>query len=280
MSAKGRRWTCLARLLLGDRGLGDLARSGCWAGSARTRPSPAPAGGDHGLALADPLGGVEEVEERSSGLPISGLITPWTPLGTILPVTALAGSVISLTWAVDAGGRGDRADQAVAVDHRVVDADAVAAADVDRHARVPDRRRAGDHPPGDRCRSRTGCRPRSPASLRSCAFSCSAASPPAAWRRSCCDLRPQAVVLAARVEGLVDPVDEVAGRLQRPVGDVLQRAEDGADAPLEAARALAVGDGQQDEGADDQQGQHRPTAANLLSVHGYDLSWRLGLKAS
>ena len=39
--------------------------------------------------------------ERSSGLPISGLITPWTPLGTILPVTALAGSVISLTWAVE-----------------------------------------------------------------------------------------------------------------------------------------------------------------------------------
>ena len=39
--------------------------------------------------------------ERSSGLPTSGRITPSTPLGTILPVTALEGSVISLTWAVE-----------------------------------------------------------------------------------------------------------------------------------------------------------------------------------
>ena len=45
-----------------------------------------------------------------------------------------------------AGHRGDCADQAVAVDDRVLDLDPVAAADVDRHVGEPDGRRAGDHP--------------------------------------------------------------------------------------------------------------------------------------
>jgi hypothetical protein len=40
-------------------------------------------------------------------------------------------------------------------------------------------------------------------------------------------------VFALGVEGLVEPVDEVAGRLQRPVGHRLDRAEDRRDAALE-----------------------------------------------
>ena len=83
---------------------------------------------------------------RSSGLPTSGLTTPWTAVRHDLgrDGARVVGDQGHLGGA--AGDRGDLADQAVAVDHRVVDADAVAAADVDRHRRVPDGRRAGDRP--------------------------------------------------------------------------------------------------------------------------------------
>ena len=40
-------------------------------------------------------------------------------------------------------------------------------------------------------------------------------------------------VVALGVEGLVEPVDQVAGRLQGAVGDVLKGAEDRADAALD-----------------------------------------------
>ena len=41
----------------------------------------------------------------------------------------------------------------------------------------------------------------------------------------------EAAVAAAGVEGLVEPVDEVARGLQRPIGDRLDGAEDGAELP-------------------------------------------------
>ena len=75
----------------------------------------------------------------------------------------------------------------------------------------------------------------SPTSLRSCSFSCSASC---AGRRLAARLDQfglQAVVFAAGIEGLVEPADQVAGGLQRPVGDRLERAEDRADAALQAA---------------------------------------------
>ena len=69
---------------------------------------------------------------RSLGVADVGLTTPWTPPGTTFAETALAWSVISVTWAVPPVTAETSADQAVAADDRVVDLDAVVAADVDR----------------------------------------------------------------------------------------------------------------------------------------------------
>ena len=71
-----------------------------------------------------------------------GLITPWAPSGTTLAETALEWSAISVTWAEPPVTAETRADQAVAVDDRVVDPHAVAAADVDHDV--------GDHTVGER----------------------------------------------------------------------------------------------------------------------------------
>ena len=85
------------------------------------------------------------------------------------------------------------------------------------------------------------------------------------------DLVLELLVLAARLEGLVEPVDEVARRLQRPVGALLERAEDGGDDPLDAvhraARPLVEVEAEQGQRGDDEQQQHRPPAAYLLSIH-------------
>ena len=102
-----------------------------------------------------------------------------------------------------AGHRGDPADQPVAVDHRIVDCDPFAAADVDRHGRVPDGRRAGDHPGGDRpvAAGDDACG-RVQRSLRNWAFSAIAAWPATAWRAGLLQLGLKLAVAAARVEGL------------------------------------------------------------------------------
>jgi hypothetical protein len=161
----------------------------------------------------------------------------------------------------------------IAVDDRIAHADAVAGADVDRHVGEPDGRRAARHPAGH-LRVAGGDRPAfvefdQLAQLR--VFGQRRLRPDR-LRSRFLELLVQARVFALRVEGLVEPVDEVAGRLQRPVGDRLNRAEDGAYAPLDAVRALPVGEREQGKGADYQQREHRPTAAYLLSIHVGDLS--------
>jgi hypothetical protein len=164
--------------------------------------------------------------------------------------------------------RRDVAGEAVAGDHGIADPDSVAGADVDRHVGEPDRRRAGDDPAGHRVV--TGWD--RPAFVQADQL---AQLGVFGQRRLRAD-RPfarffefgvQAGVLALRVEGLVEPVDEIAGGLQRPVGDRLDRAEDRGDATLHAVGPLPVGDAQEGEGSDDQQRQHRAAAAYLLSIH-------------
>ena len=85
---------------------------------------------------------------RSLGLPTSGSTTPSGPLGSTRAEhgAAVVGDQRHLGAA--AGDVGDPPDQPVAVDHRVVDRDAGARPPVDRHRRVPDGRRAPDHPGG------------------------------------------------------------------------------------------------------------------------------------
>src|SRR3954469_5843399 len=82
------------------------------------------------------------------------------------------------------------------------------------------------------------------------------------------ELRP----VASRVEGLAEPVDEVARGLERPVRPGLDRAEDGRDhglAPVEGppAIALAVIEAEECQRGGDEQQQHRPSTAHLLAVH-------------
>ncbi len=72
----------------------------------------------------------------------------------------------------------------------------------------------------------------------------------------------QPLVLAPRLEGLVEPVDEVARRLQRPVRGLLEGAEHRRDPALDAvhrpAVALAEVEAEQGQRGDDEQQQHRP----------------------
>src|SRR6185295_8439902 len=105
-------------------------------------------GGDHVLALVDVLGGVDEVEDQRPRVADFGPDHALDPARHDLggDGAGAVGDQFHLGGAP--GHRGDGADQAVAVDHRVVDRDPVAAADVDRHVGVPDARRAGDHPAG------------------------------------------------------------------------------------------------------------------------------------
>jgi hypothetical protein len=81
----------------------------------------------------------------------------------------------------------------------------------------------------------------------------------------------QLVVLPARLEGLVEPVDEVTDRLQGAVGALFERSEDRGHDALHAvqgpARPLAVVEAQQRQGEDDEQQQNRPPPAYLLAIH-------------
>ncbi len=192
-----------------------------------------------------------------------------------MPETALAWSVEQHHLRRTRLDRGDAADQAVAADHRIVDVDAVAAADVDPHARAPDRRRARDHPAGDELVGRSGKRGTAIEldQLAQLGVLLHRLLVGDGLRSDLGQLALEAAVFALGVKGLVEPVDQVAGRLQGAVCDALNRAEDRADAALQAVGTLPVGDRQQHEGADDQQGENRPTAAYLLSIHGEGLSF-------
>ncbi len=68
---------------------------------------------------------------------MSGRITPWTPFGTTLAEIALAWSVISVTWEAEPSTEATRPTRPSPLSTGVVDLDAVAAAHVDRHGRVP-----------------------------------------------------------------------------------------------------------------------------------------------
>jgi hypothetical protein len=82
-------------------------------------------------------------------------------------------------------------------------------------------------------------------------------------------LRAQVRVLALGVERVPDPGEQVADRLQRAAGPVLDRGDDLEDAALDRAHAArpAEGGGQEDDGADDEQCEHRPSSADRLVVH-------------
>ena len=79
------------------------------------------------------------------------------------------------------------------------------------------------------------------------------------------------LVLAPRLEGLVEPVDEVARRLQRPVRGLLEWSEYGRDPALDAVHGPAVPlleiEAEQGQRRDDEQQQDRPSAAHLFSIH-------------
>ena len=210
---------------------------------------------------------------RRLGSPTLALITPWTAERHDLGRDGAGAVGDQRHLRAAAVDRGDFADQraalAVAVDHRVADRDAVAAADVDRDVGEPDRRRAGDHPRrhrvvagGDRA---AAVELEQAAQLR---FSASA------------DLRPdhffaQRFQLACAACCFRPCASKVSSnQLTRSRAGFSARSaaywsglKIGADPVLDPVRALPVGEGQQREGADDEEGEHRSPAANLLAIH-------------
>ena len=163
-------------------------RSG-FPGRAMRSPSGAPARRDHRLALVDVLGGVDEVEDQVVGIADSGSTIPLDAGGTTFAETALEWSVISVTWAEPPVTAVTLPTSPSPLTTGSSTRTPSLAADVDRHVGEPDGRRARDHPAGNRvCSPRDRAPPRSSSSsLRSCAFSASAAcsAPTACVARVC-----------------------------------------------------------------------------------------------
>ena len=208
----------LAGLLFDDRGLGHFADREVGR-EARVEALGVPAGGDDRLALVDVL--VESMKSRisSPGLPTSALTTPWTPSGTTLAATALEWSEIRVTWEEPPVTAVTLPTSPSPLITGSSTGDPVAAADVDRHGGVPDRRRARDHLAGHRLVAGGddgAVESDQLAQLRVLGERRLARDGLLAGVLQFC-LEP--AVAAARVEGLVEPVDQVAGGLQRPVGD-------------------------------------------------------------
>ena len=133
-SAKGRTWTCLLRLLLDNRGLGHFADRQARR-EERGEALDAPAGGDDGLAPVHVLGRVDEVEDQVFGVADFGLDHALDAVGTTLAEIALAWSVISVTCGgTRLGRRRSRPTSPSPLITGSLTLDAVAAADVDRHA--------------------------------------------------------------------------------------------------------------------------------------------------
>ena len=216
---------------------------------------------------------------RSSGSPTEGRITPWTPVGSTFAETALVWSVIRFTCEelrCTAETSPTRPSPLITGSSTTTPSPLPRSIVTDECQTVGERAMTrpvtgsnadvGDH--------RVAVEFEQLAQLRVLLQRL------LAGHRLDPDLRQfvlEAAVFAARFEGLVEPVDEVAGGLQRPVGDPLQRAEDRADAVLDAARAPAVGDRQEQERAEDEEREYRPTAAYLLAIHEGALSpWIAG----
>ncbi len=148
MFGEGLNVDLLEGLLLAHAGLGDAAdlEPGRVGGGD---PPVRPAGGDEDLALLDLLLVGDEVEEQILGIAHLRLDDAVGPVGKQAgrDRAAVVGDERHLGAA--AGRLGDAADEPVAVHDRVVHVHAGAPADVDRHRRVPDGRRAADDPAGD-----------------------------------------------------------------------------------------------------------------------------------
>ena len=145
-SAKGRRRTCWLASCSSQRGLGDFADRQVRR-EERGEPLRFPARGDDRRAAVDRSWSCRC--SRGSvlrGRRSPGASRPGRRCGTILAEIALASSVISVTWAEPPSTEETRPTSAPAAHHRVVDVDPVAAADVDRDGRVPDRRRCARSP--------------------------------------------------------------------------------------------------------------------------------------
>ena len=107
--------------------------------------------------------------------------------------------------------------------------------------------------------------------LRNCSFSRAASSTRDDLGAQLRDLGAQVLVLAARLESLVEPVDQVAARLERALGDLAERREHRRDATLDRVQGTAVGLGEltreQHERNHDQGDEHRSATSHLLAVH-------------
>src|SRR5207249_5315949 len=108
-------------------------------------------------------------------------------------------------------------------DDGVVDLDSGARPPVDGDRRVPDGRRAADHPGGDRLVSRQGALPVEAEQLAKLLILTLGALRRGELGAELLHLRVEIAVLPPRLAALVDPVDQVASGLQGPAGARLDR---------------------------------------------------------
>ncbi len=241
---------------------------------------------DDRLALDDAVLARHEVQQQVVRVADGGLHDavrrpcprPW-------PTRREVWSVISVTCATLAGDRRDLADEPVAVDDRLVDADARARAAIDVERLVPDGRRAPDHARGDRVVARSRLAERSSPSMPlSWTFSRTAAWPPIASLRSdrTC-LRSWSRWSRAWSVSPNQPARSRNG-LERAVGALLDRREHLQHPALErvqaAAGRLAEVGGQEDQRERDEQSEDRPPPADRLLVHVGAVSKSLPRRAS
>ena len=171
-----------------------------------------------------------------------------------------------------AGGEGDLAGEAVGGDHRLAGAHAGARALVDLDRRVPDRRRLADDARGHRLVPSSASlrsRPSRPWSWR---FWRTASVPATAARSAVAFCVAQLVDVALGVERVAEPAGQVAHRLERAAGALLDRGDDLEDALLHAvqpaAGRLTEVDGQQQQRERHEQREGYPAPSDRLVVHG------------
>ena len=212
---------------------------------------------------------------RSSGSPTSGSTIAVGPVGQHprRDGAAVVGDQRHL-GACRAVTSRDPADEAVAGDHGVVDLDPGARADVDRHRRVPDGRRAADHPRRSPARSR-----RAPRSRRrgraACGTARSRPPPPAASTSSA-----RSSATSARSSSFSPRASKVSSnQLTRSRAGFSARSAPSLDRreapPRRRAGSSAAGRSrprekltrEQHQRGDDQRHEDRPAPADLLAVH-------------
>ena len=232
---------------------------------ARDRPR-----GDHVFAAIDLEVGGQVLQQQIVGVPHLGLHDPCC----VARADPRRDADRAVGDEVDLGAVGgdldDLADESFTVDHRVVDSYPGRGAFVDRHRRIPDVRSFADDGRGD------GVVVVDPQLIKVIdrdqlfvgAFFGLIGDE---FTAQPVGLLAQGIALAFGVQRVAEPPEQVAHGLQRLVGAVLDRRDDGQECALDAvqttARSLTEVGRQEQQGKHDEQHQNSSSTPDRLVVH-------------